>query len=402
MSARAPVFPGTHLFRLDDEGVLFCEATQELHLLNATATLIFRLIEEGYDEAGAGAEVARLGGIAPARAARFVAAAMAQLRDVRSGSPRQPAAADTVDVPWRASRPAETRRYRFLGSTFEVRYPTAAHKACVHPVLAHLACADRGAADVVVDCVTTPDREVIYRDRKSFGASATAAGVAPIVKSLVWTTAVNRCSFFLDIHAGVVGGAAGCVLLPGSPGSGKSTLTALLAREGYEFLSDEIALLTQDTLSVIPAPLAICVKESGIGPLAGAYPQLPQLPLHLRGDGKRVAYLPPPPQSLSTDAAPRPVAALVFPEYSPRRPARLAAVPKAAALKRLLDECVVVRALDAVKVAALVRWIVRTPCYHLRFGSATQAVGKIRAVVPPKHPGPSVALTLTKDACPKS
>jgi len=383
VSVRAPGLSGLHLFQLEASGVLYCEASQEIHLLNATAALIFALLADGQDEAGAAALLARDHGIGAARAARYVADTASLLREARRGAPARAPRADEVmpDTPWQMVAVARRQRYRFLGADFVVRYATDAQFARVHPVLAHLATDDAERAATLVDVGETQDGVVVWRDRTPFDRCATLAGLAPIVKSLVWVTAVGRRGFFLDIHAGVIGAQHGCVLLPGASGSGKSTLTALLAHAGYEFYSDEIALL-DETLAVIPAPLPLCVKEAGIAALAHAYPQLRELPLHLRGDGKRVAYVTPPDDSMPAGDSSRPVAVVVFPRYVQEGGTSLAVVPKAAALKRLLDECVVVRALDAAKVAALVGWIAQVPCYSLEFDSgvhAARAVGSLLA-----------------------
>lgn len=100
-------------------------------------------------------------------------------------------------------------------------------------------------------------------------------------------------SFLLDIHAGVIGDGKYCYLLPAESGSGKSTLTAALVHSGFEYFSDEVALLDENNFHVQPAPMATCVKNTGVKTLSRYYPELPQLKEHLRGDGKRVRYMPP-------------------------------------------------------------------------------------------------------------
>jgi hypothetical protein len=47
-----------------------------------------------------------------------------------------------------------------------------------------------------------------------------------------------------------------------------------------------------------------------------------------------------------------------------------------------MDECLVVTPpLDVVKVDALVRWIEKTPCYSLSYGSNAEAVEVVRSVL---------------------
>jgi len=48
------------------------------------------------------------------------------------------------------------------------------------------------------------------------------------------------------IHAGAVWKDGQCILLPGSSGRGKSTLTAWLVKNGYQYLTDELVFLSDD------------------------------------------------------------------------------------------------------------------------------------------------------------
>src|SRR4051794_27315009 len=143
-------------------------------------------------------------------------------------------------------------------------------------------------------------------------------------------TALKAYPFFLNIHAGVVGSGESCILLPAPQGSGKSTLTAALVHAGFEYLSDEVALLSDD-LAVRSFPQAICLKESGIPAVASFYPEARSLRLHLRGDGKRVAYLPPSPDRLPKVGL-RSVRAVVFPRYEAGAALASRSVPKTVAL----------------------------------------------------------------------
>jgi hypothetical protein len=69
-------------------------------------------------------------------------------------------------------------------------------------------------------------------------------------------------SDLLFLHAAALGREGQAVLLVGDPGSGKSTLTfALLECGGIAYLSDELAPVELDTLSVSPYPRALWLKQ---------------------------------------------------------------------------------------------------------------------------------------------
>ena len=71
---------GVKLFYLDDAGIVFCPATQELHLLNTTAAVIWTLMEEGHDAAGAASALREMYDLDAARAAELVSIALDEWR----------------------------------------------------------------------------------------------------------------------------------------------------------------------------------------------------------------------------------------------------------------------------------------------------------------------------------
>jgi len=403
MKATLAPAAGTRLYYLDDAGVLFSEARQELHLLNPMATVIWSLLEEGGDEPGIVAALRESHGLDEARSRQFVSVALADWRakgflddaaPLTASDPARDTATSAMGPPWESQATRHERHYRLLSSHIAIRFSSDAQARVVHPVLEHLeTAADRLAPmPTWFDIVESGERLLIYRDREYFAETRGLDALAPVVKSLFWVTVLRDHAYFLNIHAGVVSDGTACVVLPAPPGSGKSTLTASLVHAGFEFFSDEIALLQDTTLHVFPVPLAICVKDSGIEALADRFPQVRTLPLHRRGDGKRVAYMPPPAQRRPSSEHPRPVRALVFPRFEPGARTSLEPLPRAEALQRLLSQCLVVaQPLNVDRVETLVRWISGIPCYALDYGSTEGAVDAMVSVCPAPgggSPGP--------------
>lgn len=386
--------PGMHLFYLEDSGVLFSEPRQELFLLNPSATLVWSLLEEGLDAAAIARALCTDYGVADERSAQaVVSAALEGWRDKgfldgsRNSPPAAPAANPAKPAegpPWPGPATHAVRHYRLLDSRFTVRFSTEAQVDAVAPVLQHLASepdSDRGTS---IDIFASPDRVLIYRNGAWYTGCPGIDALAPIVKSCIWMTVVREHRYFLNIHAGVVSDGDGCLMLPARAGSGKSTLTAALVHEGYEFFSDEIALLESGTLSIFPVPLAICVKHTGIAALVDRYPVLRTLAVHARGDGKCVTYMPPPLDRLPTTMSARPARAIVFPKYAAGSETTLLPVPRAEALQQLLGECMAVaEPLDAARVERLVQWIGAIPCYRLTFGGLDDAIAAVQKVFAP-------------------
>jgi hypothetical protein len=334
---------GTRLFFVGSEGVLFSEPRQELYAFNTTACVIWCYLEEGLSPPDIARALAAGSGLTEATARTHVDAA---LTDWASRG----LFADGLPVPLAHSPPepaielpplpiagfVTVHRYRILGVTI-----------------------------LVMEIVSFESGIGFYLNGAAAGFCARNEEVAPVAKGLIWTAVLRRQDYLVHIHAGVVSGRAGCVLLPAAPGAGKSTLTIALVHAGFDLLSDEVALLGED-LMVSPFPTAICVKQSGIDVVARHYPHIRELPVHLRGDGKHVVYLPPPLGRVPPDGTRRSVCGIVFPRYRQGTETMSRVLSPPEALARLLAQCLNVgRKLDHATVERLVRWISPLPCAEI-------------------------------------
>lgn len=91
------------------------------------------------------------------------------------------------------------------------------------------------------------------------------------------TRLVLARSPLLCIHAGVVAGADGLVVIPGASGHGKTTLVAALTQAGFPYVSDEVLAIDRSTQLVtpFPRPLALDARSCGVLGLGPATPSAP-------------------------------------------------------------------------------------------------------------------------------
>lgn len=108
--------------------------------------------------------------------------------------------------------------------------------------------------------------------------------------------------FFL--HAAALAGKGGVVALPAVPGTGKSTLTLALAARGFNYLSDELAPVDLQNLTVEPYPHAVCLKARPPSPY-----KLPPGAITVNAR----FHIPLASLGTATHHDPLPLAALVFP-----------------------------------------------------------------------------------------
>lgn len=83
----------------------------------------------------------------------------------------------------------------------------------------------------------------------------------------------NHCHQYLVIHAAVVEKNGKTIVLPGTPGSGKSTLCAALVNsDGWRLLSDELAIYDLKNNYIIPNPRPVSLKNQSIDIIKRAFP----------------------------------------------------------------------------------------------------------------------------------
>lgn len=377
---------GTHLFIVDDQAILLHEPAQKLYHLNTTAACVWCLLEETDEPAVIASRLQEVLSVSPETAADYLKGAEDTLRalgvlrgsELAAAPPPEPEA-PVSEAPDEGAFVVE-HRYALLSSRIRMRF-TSPHQALLAgSVLQHLEDRGAGPPTVTLDIVRDEDgRTRLLRDQVRVFDCEEDSRLVPLVKSLIWQTTVVAHDFFLDIHAAVVGDGTHCYLFPAASGSGKSTLFAALVHAGFEYFSDEVALLHPGDMTVAPVPLALCVKNTGVGILADRYPALEAIAEHLRGDGKRVRYLRPPEGAVPPPTTRRPVGALIFPCYAPGQPTTLTPLGRFEALQCLMRECVIVDTrLDADKVAGLLAWLERTPSHRLAFSDLDDAVAVVR------------------------
>ena len=383
---------GMHLFLMDDTGILFSEACQEIHILNTTATVIWCHLEDEKSADEIASTLVETFGLSLTDAEHYVTTALVEWRRqgfLAGDNANRPVAAASGEPPtkpelpeWTDSHFVAERSYRLLSSHLRLRFTRPEHEAIVHPIFAHLEQQEDGSVpETLIDIIATPQGIVLYRDKEAKHGFYKIDALVPIAKSTAWFAAILGQNFFLDIHAGVVRDKGGCILLCAPAGSGKSTMTAALVSAGFQYFSDELAMLEEETFNVFPAPLALCFKDTGFDAIERYFPQVRTLPVHIRGDGKRVCYMPPPADAMPTVTTAQPIKAVVFPSYQSDALTTLDRLEPLDALKLLMDQCLVInKRLDKEKVAGMIDWITRMNSYRLVYSNTEEAVARIKAL----------------------
>jgi len=386
---------GTHLFVLENEGIVLSQSTQQLFALDTAATVIWCYLKDGLTPAETKAALAQRLELPEQDASNFVRDSLDQwlglglLGGKTDTSFSQEASNPLIEVsvdkapPFERPISSSEHSYLLLDSRFIVRYTSLNQEKWVCPVLAHWEVGRTDEPDLTVDIIKYKNAYYIYGNGKALRQYKTIKSIAPGVKSILCQAAFSDSSSFLSIHAGVIGTRAECLLLPGPSGSGKTVLTAALMHAGFQYYSDEIALLEEPDLRVRPVPLSLCVKSSGWQLLTSYFPDLADLPIHLRADGRRVRYLPPMTSAIPVDHHTAKIGCIVFPRFNPNDSASLRPTTKSLVLQRLFQDSLAVPAdLNLGYVAKLIAWIEDVDCYDLTAPNIEEAVGILSDLLP--------------------
>jgi HprK-related kinase A len=124
-----------------------------------------------------------------------------------------------------------------------------------------------------------------------------------------------RSHHLLMLHAAVLEKDGCAVVLPGTPGSGKSTLCATMAHHGWRLLSDEFGLVPHRSADFVPVPRPIALKNEAIDVFRSFAPGAvlgPRIPNTRKGT---VAHVRPPAESVRRQMEHAPARWIVFPRW---------------------------------------------------------------------------------------
>lgn len=190
-----------------------------------------------------------------------------------------------------------------------------------------------------------------------------------------------RLGNHLLLHAGALERNGSGLLLPAMPGSGKSTLTAVLARHGYRLLSDEFGVIRLKDRQMLAMLRPIALKNESISVLRAFDPSAiigPSFPKTRKGTVAHVA-----PQAKDVAAIHLPVQprCIIFPQFESSVGIELREIPGARAFARLVVNSFNYEVLGPDAFDALCDVVQRCACFELTYGDLARAIESIDSVL---------------------
>jgi len=185
---------------------------------------------------------------------------------------------------------------------------------------------------------------------------------------------------YLMLHSAVLERHGFALLLPASPGHGKTTLCAALAHRGWRFLSDEFGLVRPYTQQLLPVPRPMPLKNESIAVIRQFAPEAyigPEIPGTRKGT---VAHVRPPADSIERSRESATARWLVFPRWVAGSPLTLEPIAKGQAFMELAMNAFNYELLG-IDAFGTVRGIVnQTACYRLQYSDLDEAVAALSSL----------------------
>jgi hypothetical protein len=276
-----------------------------------------------------------------------------------------------------------SRLVTFAGSAVNIEYEGALAARLIDFLYSDIPGDGQAAPHVTFRLLSddVPGQFRFYRNDEVRYEGDSAATVAELLLGDTCFNLADRSQGGLLFHAAALAWQGRGILLPGTMGAGKTTLTAWLLSRGLDYLTDELVFIPQGALTVQALARPLNLKRP-------ARPVLKeQLNFDIESHAARIlsaAYTELSPPTLfnptNTFSEP-PLGLVIFPRYQAGREFELRPLSKAQAGLELMQCLINARNLPDHGFAEIIRLIRIAPAYTLRYANFAQIEPHLDALI---------------------
>lgn len=294
------------------------------------------------------------------------------------------------------------RFYRAGNRIIEFSFETPLFESYLHPLIAHLEVGPTDNVSHKFELFGLNRRIVLRRDFSEFISGKNQNVVISKGKPVLASTVKNVLGTFQDdethllkgkifiqlasalyevpedewlmaVHASALTNGKKTILFTASPGGGKSTLAAILQKNGYRLISDDFVPFNQKGLACY-FPAAMSVKEGALKTLLPYYPSLNSKPENIITPEKRVRYLAEELNAAGFDER-FPVSEVIFVGYNPKVSLRLRKLQRAKGISQFLNQVYIKP--EKLFAQHFMNWALKTKFYQLTYSDNESAIKAI-------------------------
>jgi len=192
--------------------------------------------------------------------------------------------------------PYSIHLYQLGSHVIEFSYGTNWLENYIHPLIHHLETLVENDTKFLLELFVFQDR-IVFRSNNNVKGSWVSEE-SHIVKGKIFLELINILhdktdeDWLMTVHASAITNGRKTLLFSAPPGSGKTTIAAMLQAQGYQLISDDFVPVERNSLNAYPFPIAMSVKEGSLNLLTSFFPSLEQEPMNYIASEKIVRYLP--------------------------------------------------------------------------------------------------------------
>ncbi len=256
-------------------------------------------------------------------------------------------------------------------------YETPWLERYIHPLISHLEVPGNEDEEFLFELFTFQE-QVVFRFNKEV-KGIWNRDESHLVKGMVFLELINvlhqkkKEDWLMTVHASAITNGRKTILFSAAPGSGKTTIAALLQAQGYHHISDDFVPFDKFSMNAYPFPIAMSVKEGSMEVLASYYPELAGKQLREVAPNKKVRYLP-----IENDLMQLvfPVQEIIFVKYNPAIDFQMDQLDFFEALRLLLEQVWVPPTSDNVEI--LFERVANLTFYQLNYSDSPKALDAIK------------------------